>query len=380
MFDVDHFKRVNDVYGHDAGDQALVAVAGTIANGVRLVGRLGGEEFAILLEGQHLGDGVALAERLRASIAALRLETAGGALTLTCSFGVSERHAGETIDDLLKRADVALYAAKTGGRNRVVAADAVVTPFSAATWCTRSPDSVRIEPSSPRRRLRSLRGVSSMRRYLVPGLIALVASTIYVQASTPTAPQAQPLRKLEFSRIGPWEVAAIGNDEKVNHCALTRGTSSTDLKPGEPKCFHGRRHQVDDRARARRELQVHREEGACRDRHHGGRRESTPLAATGGPDLADIRFSAEPQERDALLATRHLDIRMDEGTVRLSFAGLGEAKRDLDQCMANIGTPAKGWSNAEIDQLIKQVKRGKAEVHREQAHARHDVRCGLSGA
>ena len=131
MFDVDHFKRVNDVYGHDAGDQALVAVASTVANACPAVGRLGGEEFAILLEGQHLGDGVALAERLRASIAALRLETASGALTLTCSFGVSERHAGENIDDLLKRADVALYAAKTGGRNRVVAADAVITPFSA---------------------------------------------------------------------------------------------------------------------------------------------------------------------------------------------------------------------------------------------------------
>jgi two-component system cell cycle response regulator len=131
MFDVDHFKRVNDVYGHDAGDQALVAIASTVSGACAAVGRLGGEEFAILLEGQHLGDGVALAERLRASIAALRLETAGGALTLTCSFGVSERHVGEDIDDLLKRADVALYAAKTGGRNRVVAADAVVTPFSA---------------------------------------------------------------------------------------------------------------------------------------------------------------------------------------------------------------------------------------------------------
>ena len=77
-----------------------------------------------------------------------------------------------------------------------------------------------------------------MRRIVMPGLIALVASTIYVQAATPTAPPAQPqqpFRKLEYSRIGPWEVAAIGNDEKVNHCALTRGTSSADLKPGEPK-------------------------------------------------------------------------------------------------------------------------------------------------
>jgi two-component system, cell cycle response regulator len=130
MFDVDHFKRVNDVYGHDAGDQALTAVARVAADACATIGRLGGEEFAILLEAQQLEAGVALAERLRASIAALRFETANGTLTLTCSFGVSERKAGESIDDLLKHADVALYAAKTGGRNRVVAADAVTAPFA----------------------------------------------------------------------------------------------------------------------------------------------------------------------------------------------------------------------------------------------------------
>src|SRR6185295_15553331 len=79
-----------------------------------------------------------------------------------------------------------------------------------------------------------------MRRYLLPGLIALTASNVFVYAATPSAPpapaaQQQPFRKLEFSRIGPWEVAVIGNDEKVNHCALTRATSSAELKPGEPK-------------------------------------------------------------------------------------------------------------------------------------------------
>jgi two-component system, cell cycle response regulator len=126
VLDIDHFKRVNDVYGHDAGDQALTAVAGTAAEACAATGRLGGEEFAILLEGKTLEEGVALAEQLRASVAALRLGT--GALTLTCSFGVSQRKSGESVDDLLKRADVALYAAKTGGRNRVVAADAV-SPF-----------------------------------------------------------------------------------------------------------------------------------------------------------------------------------------------------------------------------------------------------------
>ena len=125
MLDIDHFKRVNDLYGHDVGDVAIASVARLAGDEAKLTGRLGGEEFAMLIEGWRVSDGVALAERLRAAIAALRLDTANGALTLTCSFGVSEHKAGESIDDLLKRADVALYAAKTGGRNRVVAADAV---------------------------------------------------------------------------------------------------------------------------------------------------------------------------------------------------------------------------------------------------------------
>ena len=123
MFDIDHFKRVNDLYGHDVGDLAIASVAQLAAAVGVLVGRLGGEEFGILTEGQHLHDGVKLAERLRAAVAALRLTTLNGPLTLSCSFGVSEIMPGESIDDLLKRADVALYAAKTGGRNRVMAAD-----------------------------------------------------------------------------------------------------------------------------------------------------------------------------------------------------------------------------------------------------------------
>jgi hypothetical protein len=65
-------------------------------------------------------------------------------------------------------------------------------------------------------------------RYLMPGLLALVASNVFAHATTP---QPQPFRKLEYARIGAWEVAAIGNDEKVNHCALTRGTSRRSSNP-----------------------------------------------------------------------------------------------------------------------------------------------------
>ena len=124
MFDIDHFKRINDQYGHDVGDDVICAVARAAAAEHPIVGRLGGEEFALLLEGRLLADAVAIAERLRANLADLRLAAADRTVTLTCSFGVSEWHPDDTIDLILKRADVALYAAKTGGRNRVVAADA----------------------------------------------------------------------------------------------------------------------------------------------------------------------------------------------------------------------------------------------------------------
>src|SRR5437763_4603825 len=128
MLDIDHFKRINDLYGHDVGDQAIAAVAKAALTDGAVTGRLGGEEFAILLEGRMLAEGARLAEQLRARMAALRFDTASGAMTLTCSFGVSERKPGDSIDDLLKRADVALYAAKTSGRNRVVTADVGAPP------------------------------------------------------------------------------------------------------------------------------------------------------------------------------------------------------------------------------------------------------------
>jgi len=134
MFDIDHFKRINDVFGHDTGDEAIRDVARTASIesaviGEASVGRLGGEEFAILVEGRTLPDVMAVAERMREQMAALRIEAVSGVVSLTCSFGVSAWGAGDSIDRLLKRADVALYEAKSGGRNRVVAArDADAAP------------------------------------------------------------------------------------------------------------------------------------------------------------------------------------------------------------------------------------------------------------
>ena len=122
MADIDHFKRINDEHGHDAGDKTIFAVADELMSGSWHAGRLGGEEFALLLEGRNLAEAATIAETLRGRIAALRIPTGEGRLSLTCSFGVSEWRAGDSIDPLLKRADMALYEAKLMGRDRVVEA------------------------------------------------------------------------------------------------------------------------------------------------------------------------------------------------------------------------------------------------------------------
>ena len=123
VMDIDHFKRINDVYGHDIGDAAIRAVAQEVAGETAITGRLGGEEFAMLLEGRDRSAALGIAEGLRTRISGMRVQTEKQRLKLTCSFGVSEWEPGDTIDRLLKRADIALYSAKSSGRNRVVAFD-----------------------------------------------------------------------------------------------------------------------------------------------------------------------------------------------------------------------------------------------------------------
>jgi diguanylate cyclase (GGDEF)-like protein len=124
MVDIDHFKRVNDLRGHGVGDQVIRRVAEMLAAQGEAVGRLGGEEFVILLKGRTMAEAVAMAERLRAQARGLEFATAKDTFTVTLSFGVSERRTGDSIDGFLRRADVALYAAKAAGRDRVIADDA----------------------------------------------------------------------------------------------------------------------------------------------------------------------------------------------------------------------------------------------------------------
>jgi diguanylate cyclase (GGDEF)-like protein len=119
--DIDHFKHVNDAFGHDAGDAALAAVAGALASAARasdVVARYGGEEFFVLCPDTSAEGGAVLAEKLRAIVAGLAVT--GLTRPLTASFGVASLpgDAGDA-EELVRRADRALYAAKAAGRNRV---------------------------------------------------------------------------------------------------------------------------------------------------------------------------------------------------------------------------------------------------------------------
>lgn len=122
MFDIDHFKKINDGWGHDVGDVVLRTIARTAAARPGFAARLGGEEFAVLLDGWDLLDAHHEAETLRRAIQDAEIDVEGGLIQVTVSIGVAEWRPGESVDDLLKQADVALYAAKTSGRNRTVAA------------------------------------------------------------------------------------------------------------------------------------------------------------------------------------------------------------------------------------------------------------------
>lgn len=124
MFDIDHFKSVNDNYGHSSGDVVLKTIAELCKNNLRsidTVARLGGEEFAILLPHTDLRDAKAVAEYLRVFIEKQEVENLSKKIKVTASFGVAELIDGDVeIKDLLDRADTALYQAKYNGRNLVV--------------------------------------------------------------------------------------------------------------------------------------------------------------------------------------------------------------------------------------------------------------------
>lgn len=132
MLDVDHFKRVNDDYGHNTGDQVLsklVTVTTTFLREEDLIGRLGGEEFAVILIDASADQSAIVAERIRTAIKDVVFSCEQGDFSVTVSIGVSEANAHEkSISHALARADEALYKAKRNGRNRVELERTTVAP------------------------------------------------------------------------------------------------------------------------------------------------------------------------------------------------------------------------------------------------------------
>ena len=122
MADLDHFKDANDRHGHLAGDVVLREVARRLLTSLRqsdFLGRYGGEEFVMAAPACGVADALALAERFRASVSSKPVEIPGGSISMTMSFGVAATSDAARFGQLLRSADVALYRAKDGGRNRV---------------------------------------------------------------------------------------------------------------------------------------------------------------------------------------------------------------------------------------------------------------------
>jgi diguanylate cyclase (GGDEF)-like protein len=123
FIDLDHFKLINDSFGHQAGDACLRAIIGPIHSELRqsdVIGRFGGEEFVVLLSGADAAAARPIAERILERVATVRVEGFGQPISLTCSIGVAASDAlGVWGEQLINRADAAVYAAKRAGRNQV---------------------------------------------------------------------------------------------------------------------------------------------------------------------------------------------------------------------------------------------------------------------
>lgn len=134
LFDLDYFKKINDSHGHSIGDKVLKEIAETCQNTLRssdCLGRLGGEEFGILLTNTELSAGITVAENLRKAIETNKLQALNGGANITASFGVSALNRDdEKINTVIERADEALYKAKAKGRNQVIAEQKNAVSFS----------------------------------------------------------------------------------------------------------------------------------------------------------------------------------------------------------------------------------------------------------
>lgn len=127
LLDIDHFKQVNDQYGHDTGDRVLEAVTHLLKSSLReqdFIGRWGGEEFLAILPDANFSHAVESAERIRKAVQALEMHCDGSKVRVTLSIGITQYRAGEALSVTIARADQALYQGKSAGRNRVEVAQA----------------------------------------------------------------------------------------------------------------------------------------------------------------------------------------------------------------------------------------------------------------
>jgi diguanylate cyclase (GGDEF)-like protein len=123
LFDVDRFKNVNDRYGHAAGDEVIIAVSQELQRVFQvphLVGRFGGEEFSVFIQGEDIEDCRLLVEELRRSVASRTVQAGKADVSVTISAGIADRDAHRTLDALFEAADRALYLAKSLGRDRAI--------------------------------------------------------------------------------------------------------------------------------------------------------------------------------------------------------------------------------------------------------------------
>jgi diguanylate cyclase (GGDEF)-like protein len=122
MLDIDHFKKINDTYGHQVGDEVLIGFARTVRRNLRkydITGRYGGEEFLVIAPGRNAEPFECVYERVRSQVADTALETSAGPISVTVSIGTATGNGASSVDEMLRAADLALYRAKAEGRNRV---------------------------------------------------------------------------------------------------------------------------------------------------------------------------------------------------------------------------------------------------------------------
>jgi diguanylate cyclase (GGDEF)-like protein len=152
LLDVDHFKAINDRFGHAGGDQVLAAIGALLNKSMRktdLESRWGGEEFVLTLTSTELEGARITAERVRRDIESLSIQTGDGqVIAVTASIGVAVLRAGEPMVKLVDRADQAMYAAKVGGRNRVVVDTSTNPALASPTYDAATADPATEDPEA----------------------------------------------------------------------------------------------------------------------------------------------------------------------------------------------------------------------------------------